>query len=402
MANKKTRNPDGNASYYWVEAKQTWRARMRVTLPNGEHKPLERYGTTKTAAKKKLEAHVAEKMANQISPEETLRDYLTWWAVYGDGKRWLAADLKVDSIKDRQLQAHRIIEVIGAVKLKDVKPHHVTDVLSRYSHLSGYSRKKVWVNFKGAMTYAVKQDRLEKNPFDKVTAAPKITKSEKVFLKELDQARIHQSTDSWTPVFQLLLMTGLRSGELFGLTWRKVDLEARTIKIEQTVKYDSSEADGYRIETPKTANSYRTILIPLVGVAILKAMKIAQDAEKRRQGDLWSNPHGFVITREAGTPALPYHANVAWARIKKEMGIDPKCRVHDLRHTFASNHINKPGVNLLALSRHMGHHSVAFTMDQYGHLNQQSQDEFVIAIDEHWQKVARLGEVTSGMLVATE
>jgi integrase len=89
-------------------------------------------------------------------------------------------------------------------------------------------------------------------------------------------------------------------------------------------------------------------------------------------------------------------------RIKKEMGIEPKCRVHDLRHTFASNHINKPGVNLLALSRHMGHHSVAFTMDQYGHLNQQSQDEFVIAIDEHWQKVARLGEVTSGMLVATE
>lgn len=171
-------------------------------------------------------------------------------------------------------------------------------------------------------------------------------------------------------LFHLAAMTGMRRGELLGLRWSDVDLaRARLTVLRQLTSTDHQ----VRIGEPKTARGRRTIDLDPNTVAVLEAL------QKRASSQ-------YVFNLADGSPPHPERITRAFTRAVTDSGL-PRIRLHDLRHTHAA-HLIAVGVDPLTISRRLGHASVAFTLDRYGHLFAQSGAEAAT-------KVAELVESTS-------
>lgn len=111
-----------------------------------------------------------------------------------------------------------------------------------------------------------------------------------------------------------------------------------------------------RVITPPSSVMDRLLLI-----------KKKRNAWKLKAGSSWSNPNNFVFTREDGRFI---HHNALYRHLKKIVSSigRPEVRLHDLRHTYATLSIQN-GVDIKTLSRSMGHATVAFTLDVYGHVS---------------------------------
>ena len=139
-----------------------------------------------------------------------------------------------------------------------------------------------------------------------------------------------------------------------GLRWGDVDLaRARLTVLRQLT------STGYqvRIGEPKTARGRRTIDLDPDTVAVLEHLK------RKASGQ-------YVFAIAEGSSPHPERITRAFARAVKDSGL-PRIRMHDLRHTHAA-HLIAVGVDPLTISRRLGHASVAFTLDRYGHLFAQS------------------------------
>lgn len=140
---------------------------------------------------------------------------------------------------------------------------------------------------------------------------------------------------------------GVRRGELQALRWEDVDLASGTIRVER-----SWDRSGTYIE-PKTRGGKRRVPVPAVLRDHLVEHRIASG---RSEGLVFGDSTPF------GESRVPERADRAWRRA----GLT-RVTLHEARHTFASLMI-AAGVNAKALSTYMGHASVAFTLDRYGHL----------------------------------
>jgi integrase len=98
---------------------------------------------------------------------------------------------------------------------------------------------------------------------------------------------------------------------------------------------------------------------------VLKAQRTHQLEERLRGGPAWIDT-GLVFTMPDGRGWHPDVMTRAFARLVKRSGL-PRIRLHDLRHTHAT-HLLAAGTNVRVTSERLGHASVAFTLDVYGHV----------------------------------
>ena len=148
------------------------------------------------------------------------------------------------------------------------------------------------------------------------------------------------------------LATGLRRGELLSLKWEDIDFENKVITVRRQIVHVKGETK----ESPlKTKNTYRTVAISTDVVDLLR--------EKRTHDSGFSK---YVFPSPNGGPQDPDSVRPMFLRILARAGLD-ELRFHDLRHTFATMAI-RSGVDMKTLSEMMGHYSVAFTLDTYGHV----------------------------------
>jgi integrase len=155
--------------------------------------------------------------------------------------------------------------------------------------------------------------------------------------------------------------TGMRRGEVLGLTWRNVDLDTARLTVSQqilSVEYEAKVADV------KTSHSRRTIDLDPKTVAVLKAWRRLQLERKLATGQ--RKDEGFVFTREDGGPIHPDFFSQSWERLLKASEFR-RIRLHDLRHTHATI-LLKAGVPVKVVSERLGHSSPAFTMTVYQHV----------------------------------
>lgn len=162
------------------------------------------------------------------------------------------------------------------------------------------------------------------------------------------------------PMLRLLAMTGIRRGELVALEWKHVDLARSTIAIRAA----ASVIDGVEIvDTPKTRRGRRTVDLDQDTRAVLKRHRATQLQELLAVG---APTGGRVFTNEFGAPLRPGSVGQAFRRLADDCDL-PRIRLHDLRHTHAS-HLLAAGVNAKVVSERLGHSSVSFTLDTYGHV----------------------------------
>jgi integrase len=337
----------------------------------GETKRTSVYGKNVATAKTKAEKKLADLNAGvDISAKpQTLAQYMLPWSQRPQSRN---IELKQSTKDARRLTLQRVIASgIGGYQLDKITAEHIrtVDNLLDKKGLSGASRKQSFAILKTALGDAVRDKLIATSPFNSIDWIPAIAHKEMRFLTALEQAKLSSRNDEWTPVWQFLLATGLRAGEAFALSWKQVDLDARRISITQSIR---AKKGGWTLSAPKTKQSRRTLQIAPEVVEVLRGVQARQEAEARRLGEVWDNPHEFVFHRVTGQPVLPYHALSALQSSLSKAEVE-HCRVHDLRHTFASNHING-GTPILAVSRMLGHSSVAFTLQVYGHLTTETLD----------------------------
>lgn len=178
-------------------------------------------------------------------------------------------------------------------------------------------------------------------------------------------------------LFSILFYTGMRLGECLALTWN--DLMDNKISITKNITR-KTENKIYELKSPKTKNSIRTITIDDNLKKILYDFK---DSEMMTSGfkEDW-----FIFWRLRPLPQTTID-RVKEEAIKKS-GVK-RIRIHDLRHSFATNLINN-GVNIVAVSKALGHSTITQTLNTYTHLLQKSDDEMIKVLNENSTNVLQM------------
>ncbi len=162
-----------------------------------------------------------------------------------------------------------------------------------------------------------------------------------------------------------LLATGMRRGELLALRWQDVDLDGAPalLRVEQSLEY--TKRAGLVFKAPKTKYGRRPITLPLSTVAELRAHWKAQQERRLALGMGKAPEDSLVFATWDGKPRSPNGLTKEWTRALA--GTDRPVTLHSLRHTHASTLIAS-GLDVLTISRRLGHGSPAITLTVYGHL----------------------------------
>jgi len=164
-------------------------------------------------------------------------------------------------------------------------------------------------------------------------------------------------------LFHLAVMTGMRRGEIAGLRWEDLDLDARYLQVnQQRVRIGNRTVIG----PPKTKTGTRTVALDAVTVAVMQRHRDAQHEESYVWSDRWVST-GYVFTKRDGRPLYPEEINVAFNRLIGLAGL-PRIRFHDLRHTSASLAL-AAGVQMKVVSERLGHSTTGITADLYTHVS---------------------------------
>lgn len=177
----------------------------------------------------------------------------------------------------------------------------------------------------------------------------------------------------WKCLFEVLYFCGLRRGELRGLTWDNIDLEGKNLTANKNCVNEKEDAGFWKLCTPKTRTSYRTIPMPDVLADSLKAYK-----EECMKIKGFNEKKFFVF----GGP-VPIHPDTLRTKkgeYAKEAGIRV-IRTHDFRHSCASLLINNEA-NIMIVAKYLGHAKMDETLNTYSHLFQSKLDDAVQTINQ--------------------
>jgi integrase len=161
----------------------------------------------------------------------------------------------------------------------------------------------------------------------------------------------------------ILLGTGLRRGELLALRWQDVDLDGGTLRVEQAL--EETKRGGLVFKAPKTRHGRRTVTLPPSTVALLRDLRRTQQEQHLMLGKGKLSKDALVFPDWDGSARSPHTLTQQWRKAMKAAGL--KITLHSLRHTHASTLIAS-GLDVLTISRRLGHSTPVLTLSVYGHL----------------------------------
>jgi len=226
-----------------------------------------------------------------------------------------------------------------------------------------------------ALDFAVKQQMLPRNVTDAVDA-PKFSRKQMITWTAEDARTFLASThtDTYSPIWLLMLTTGVRRGEALGARWQDLDTTKGILHIRQTI----IDVGGHAVVSqPKTSAGRRAIRLSPSSIAALKEHRKEQ-AIRRLAAREWKNTDLIFTTGEGG-PIQPRVLSRAFDVLQRKAAV-PRIRLHDLRHSHASLLFND-GKNIKMISQRLGHADVGITLSVYAHLADDAQEEAAGSID---------------------
>ncbi len=189
------------------------------------------------------------------------------------------------------------------------------------------------------------------------------------FIAVAEQYKNDSLSDSGFYVFfNIAYYTGMRKGEINALKWS--DIEGNLIHVRRSIAQKTKGGDQ---ETPpKNKSSYRTLQMPQKLVLILEQHRLLQKRIKGFSSDF--RVCGGISTLRDTT--IEYK-NTQFA---KEAGLE-HIRIHDFRHSHASLLANE-GINIIEISRRLGHSDVKMTWNTYAHLYPKEEERAIKILEE--------------------
>lgn len=193
-----------------------------------------------------------------------------------------------------------------------------------------------------------------------------------------DQARVMLAaakSDRLEALYTVAVALGLRQGEALGLRWSDVDLDAALLRVSATLNRvprmlrgddDRGRGSRYRLESPKTARSRRSIPMPNVVVTALREHRVRQLSERFAAGPAWDTSWDLIFATTIGTPMDARNVSRAFEALLRRAGL-PRVRFHDLRHSAATIMLAE-GVQPRTIMETLGHSQIGVTMNVYAHV----------------------------------
>src|SRR5262249_52661607 len=181
------------------------------------------------------------------------------------------------------------------------------------------------------------------------------------------------------------LATGMRRNEMLALRWQDLDLDAGRLTVQLSL--EQTAAHGIRFKGPKIKHGKRTISLPPHIVAELCAHWRSQQEQRLALGMGKAPTDSPVFATIDSKPQSPGAISKAWERAMDDIGM-PEITLHSLRHTHASMLI-AAGMDILTISRRMGHANPAITLGVYGHLIHGTDDRAAQIMEAAFGSVAK-------------
>lgn len=185
-------------------------------------------------------------------------------------------------------------------------------------------------------------------------------------------------------LYQVTMFTGLRQGEVLGLTWDCLDMERGTLLVKQQLRREQKKGGKYYLAPSKNSKSRVLTLAPSV-VRLFRLQKIKQNGMRVKSGELWQETN-LIFTNEIGDRLSYRTVYDCFKRVMVKIGA-PDTRFHDLRHTYAVMTIQS-GDDIKTVQENLGHATAAFTLDVYGHVTAQMKQASADRIEKFIQSVS--------------
>jgi integrase len=321
----------------------------------------------------KTRAEVAAKLAKALSDRESglafdadnlmLGEYMSLWLE--DGVK--------DTVRLTTYQGYeRIVRLhikpmLGRIKLKNLAPTHVRSLYRERleAGLAPRMVQLVHVTLHKALKQAVADGLIPRSVAEVVKPPRPVVKEIRPLSPEQVRTLLSEAHgDRLEALYVLAVTTGMRQGELLGLKWEDVDLQARTLRVRRTLS--TATGRGFSFSAPKTAKGRRSIKLPETAVSSLRNHREAQLEERDRLAGLWQD-HDLVFTTQVGTPISRQDLITRSFKPLLQRADLPDIRFHDLRHTCATLLLSK-GVHPKLVQELLGHATIAITLDTYSHV----------------------------------
>lgn len=344
-----------------------WEARVTVGRNPSTGKQIQKsiYGKTQAEVSKKLR-ELCKEVDDGIYKEPvkyTVKDWAEIWL------NEYTSNLKPLTVKQYTTYINnRIVKNMGSVKLTRLD----TPIIQRFYNqltkegLSPVTIKNIHSILHSMLETAVEVGYMRTNPSN----VCRLPKPEKKQIKPLENADISKllealKGDKYESLYTVDLFTGLRQGELLGLTWDCIDFKKGTMYIYRQLQFNKG---SYYFTSLKNGKTRTIVLAPYV-LNILRNQKAWQAECQLKSYGMWNNKDDLVFTNELGGHLTQNYTYRHFKKIVSSIGI-PDARLHDLRHTFAVSSLQS-GNDVKTVQEALGHHTAAFTLDVYGHVTEE-------------------------------
>ena len=346
-------------------------------------KQIERIGgKTKKEAQIKLN-EILYKLENgfTISSDMFISDYLDMWL-----DDYIKEERSENTyIKYRKICDKYIIPGIGNIKLSELKVIHIEKLIREFRRcgLNPTSIQNYYGVIRAALNKAIKLQLLNDNPC-KFIDTPKRSKFKANVLTVQEFYLIYDKLNAelyedyiFKLALDIALETGLRRGEMCGLTWDNVDFNNKCIHINQAlIRVDNT----YTVSKLKTESSYRSLPVSDTLLNKLDLHRKKQKINKIKYGQFYlkntfnKKDYDLVFTWENGKFIIPSNFLQRLKRMLEYCNINKNIRWHDLRHTNATL-LLEGGASMKTVQERLGHSLMQTTSDTYAHVTEKMNRE---------------------------